>query len=58
MITFLKENIADIVVILIIGLSVTACVIKLVRDKKKGRFSCGSCCGCPMKSECGNEKDK
>lgn len=44
MINFLVNNIGTIIVSLIILIIVSLIIIKLVRDKKNGKSSCG--CGC------------
>ncbi|MCD7812257.1 MAG: FeoB-associated Cys-rich membrane protein [Ruminococcus sp.] len=44
MLDFLKENIGTIIVGLIVFAIVALVVIKMVRDRKQGKSSCG--CGC------------
>ncbi|MCD8188345.1 MAG: FeoB-associated Cys-rich membrane protein [Ruminococcus sp.] len=44
MLDFLKENIGTIIVGLIVFAIVALIVIKMVRDRKQGKSSCG--CGC------------
>ena len=44
MINFLVNNIGTIIVALIILIIVSLIITKLIRDKKKGKNSCG--CGC------------
>ncbi len=57
MILFLKENLATIIVLLIVMFLVVLAVFKLVRDRKKGKSSCGcGCSGCPMKDSCHSKK--
>ena len=58
MISFLTQNIGTIAVGLIIAGIVAAVVIKIVRDKKRGKCvscDCG-CAGCPKASSCGTEQ--
>jgi len=53
MLSFISENLASLIVGAIVLLIVGAVVVKLIRDKKNHRSSCGACCsGCPMDSEC------
>lgn len=44
MLTWLVENAATVILCALLVLIVAAVVVKLARDKKKGRHSCG--CGC------------
>lgn len=55
MLGFIYENLATIVIcILLIGI-VSAIVTKLVKDKKKGKSPCGCNCGsCAMSGSCHN----
>ena len=48
-----KTVIAIAIIIVIVGLA----VFSIVRDKKKGKCSCGSCSGCAMNGAC-HFKDK
>lgn len=43
---FLAENAGTIIVFLMVVACITAIILKMVRDKKKGKTSCGSSCGC------------
>ena len=52
MITFITGNLATIIVAAILIMIITAIIIKMVRDKKKGVSSCGSCAGCPNAGIC------
>lgn len=49
-------NIWDIVLVIIIIAAVTLAVIHLVRSKRRGQCSCGSCAGCS--TPCRKEKDE
>ncbi|MCQ2498106.1 MAG: FeoB-associated Cys-rich membrane protein [Lachnospiraceae bacterium] len=57
MLEFIKNNIANIIVVIIL-LVVTGLVIrKLVIDKRNGKSSCGSSCGnCPMNGSCHKQR--
>lgn len=49
MLTFIKANIGTIIVALIVAAIVCAIIVKLVKDKKRGKGSCGcggDCCNC------------
>ncbi len=53
MINFLLNNIGTIAISLIILLVVSAIIIKLIKDKKKGKSSCGCGCeNCPSAGMC------
>lgn len=47
------EYIATIITLAVLAIVVSVAVISLVRDKKKGRSSCGcSCSNCAMQGKC------
>lgn len=53
MLTWLAENVATIVVCIILIGIVAAIIYKLITDKKKGKSSCGGgCSGCVMRESC------
>ena len=53
MLAFFTENLATILIGLILLLIVAAIVIHLVRKKKRGQSSCGcGCSSCPLSSSC------
>lgn len=53
MFTLIIENAATIIVTLILAAVVAAALIKIIKNKKSGRSSCGcSCSGCVMKDRC------
>lgn len=57
--TWILANIWTIVVSLILIAIVTLIIIKLIKDKKKGRSSCGCNCGsCPMSGSCKSSQKK
>ncbi|NCB50340.1 MAG: FeoB-associated Cys-rich membrane protein [Clostridia bacterium] len=57
MLSFIASNLATIVVGAVVFGIVAAVVIKMVRDKKKNKFSCGcGCSGCPNAQNCGHDK--
>lgn len=54
---FLSENLATIIVSLILAAAIILVVRKLYKDKKAGKSSCGcNCSGCPNSSVCHNQK--
>ncbi len=49
----IRENAGTIVLSLLLLGAVAGIIVKLFRDKKKGKSSCGCNCGCcPMASSC------
>ena len=53
MLDWIIQNLANIVICLVLILAVTLAVVKLVRDKKAGRSSCGcGCADCAMQKSC------
>ena len=53
MLAWLAENFATILSCLVLAAMVAAIVVKLVKDKKKGKSTCGGNCGCcPMGGSC------
>lgn len=57
MLDWITENLSTIVVSLILVLIVAVIIRKLVRDKKKGKSSCGcNCAHCAMAESCHKPK--
>ena len=53
MLSWIAANLANIVIVLVLLLIVAGIIAKLIRDKKKGRSSCGCGCEhCAMHGEC------
>ena len=53
MISWISQNIATIIICLVLALIVTLIIVGLVRDKKKGKSSCGcNCANCAMRGSC------
>lgn len=53
MLQWFMENMGAIAVCLVLALMVAGAVLVLVRDKKKGKSSCGGNCGhCAMSGSC------
>ena len=59
MLSFLQDNWGNILVLSILALIITLIIFSMIRDKKKGRHSCGgNCSSCPGCSTCQMKKDK
>lgn len=56
MLLFFKENLATVIVVLVIAALIFFSVLKLIKDKKSGKSCCGSCQGCAMKEKCHGKK--
>lgn len=57
MLTFISENIATIIILLILISAVVAITANLIKNRKKGKSSCGCGCeNCPMSGSCHSEK--
>lgn len=53
MLTWIWENIATIIICIALLLIVTGIIAGMIRDKRKGKSSCGcGCASCPMSSSC------
>ncbi len=53
MLEFLRQNYITIITLAVLAAIVTAVIIKMIKDKKKGIGSCGcKCCDCPMSGQC------
>lgn len=53
MLEWISQNLATIIIALIIVVIVAGIVIKMMRDKKSGKTSCGCGCeNCPSSSIC------
>ena len=53
MISWISQNLATIIICLVLALIVTLIIVGLVRDKKKGKSSCGcNCAHCAMAGSC------
>ncbi|MBO5036902.1 MAG: FeoB-associated Cys-rich membrane protein [Clostridia bacterium] len=53
MLDWLINNLGTIAVLVILAIIVTLIVIKLIKDKKQGRSSCGcGCQNCSMSEHC------
>ena len=58
-INWIKENLPTIFVSVVVAALIILAVVKLARDRKKGKSSCGGCCcGCSMAEFCPGEEKK
>lgn len=57
MLAWLSENIGTILICAVLLAVVAAIIVGLVRDRKKGKSSCGcGCVNCPMSGSCHPKK--
>lgn len=57
MFAWISENLATIIICVFLVAVVTAIIISMFRNKKKGKSSCTcSCSDCPMGGQCHNKK--
>ncbi len=57
MLTWIMENMATIMISAVLIIMVAAVIAGMIRNKKKGKSSCGcGCAGCAMKGACHPEK--
>jgi len=57
MYAWLSKNLGTIVVVLILIAVVTAVIVNMIKDKKRGRSVCGGdCCRCGSSKACGNKQ--
>ncbi|MBQ1284285.1 MAG: FeoB-associated Cys-rich membrane protein [Acutalibacteraceae bacterium] len=53
MLDWIINNIGTVVVGALLAAAVAAVIIKLIKDKRAGKSSCGcNCSGCPMSDKC------
>lgn len=57
MFAWISENIATILICIVLLGIVAAIIAGIIRDKKKGKSSCGcGCANCPMSGSCHQKK--
>ena len=57
MLAWLTENIATIIICAVLIAVVSAIIVSMIKNKKKGKSSCGcGCADCPMSGSCHSEK--
>lgn len=61
MAAWISANIADIIVVAVIAALVILVIVKMARDRRAGKTSCGcggSCAGCAMSGKCHADMEK
>lgn len=59
MLAWISANIGTIIICAVLLIIVAAIIIGLVKDKKKGKSSCGcNCAHCAMAGSCHNKRQK
>lgn len=59
MFVWIMENMATIIISAVMLIVVMAIIVRMVRNKKKGRSSCGcGCAGCAMNGSCHPQKQE
>lgn len=59
MLAWISENLATIIICVVLAAIVAAIIIYLVENKKRGKSSCGCNCGhCPMAGKCCGQSKK
>ena len=57
MLAWLTENIATIIICAVLIAVVSAIIVSMIKNKKKGKSSCGcGCADCPMSGSCPPKK--
>ncbi|MBQ7186227.1 MAG: FeoB-associated Cys-rich membrane protein [Ruminococcus sp.] len=57
MLAWLSANLGTIIVSIILLLILSAAVMKLIKDRKSGKSSCGcGCAGCAMHGACAKQR--
>lgn len=57
MLTWIKANLATIIITAVLLVIVAAIIVSIVKDKRRGKSSCGcKCASCPMSGSCHNKK--
>lgn len=57
MFTWVMENMATIIISTVLILAVAAVIVNMVRNKRRGKSSCGcGCAGCAMNGACHPKK--
>ena len=57
MLAWLTENIATIIICAVLIAVVSAIIVSMIKNKKKGKSSCGwGCADCPMSGSCHPKK--
>jgi len=52
MIAFLQQHAGTIIAALLVAAAVVLVIVKMLKNKKAGKPSCGACAGCPNEAQC------
>ncbi len=56
---WILENLSTIIVLIVVVAILSLIVVKMIKDKKQGKSSCGcNCSSCPMGGSCNSIKKK
>ena len=59
MIEWISANAGTLIVLAVLLILVALAVVKMVRDRKQGKSTCGmGCGGCPMSGTCHKKQDE
>lgn len=57
MLTWIKANLATVIISAVLLVIAAAIIVSIVKDKRRGKSSCGcKCASCPMSGSCHNKK--
>lgn len=57
MLTWIKANLATVIISAALLVIMAAIIVSIVNDKRRGKSSCGcKCASCPMSGSCHNKK--
>ena len=57
MLTWIKANLATVIISAVLIVIVAAIIVSIVKDKRRGKSSCGcKCASCPRSGFCHNKK--
>lgn len=57
MLIWIKANLATVIISAVLLVIVAAIIVSIVKDKRRGKSSCGcKCASCPMSGSCHNKK--
>ena len=57
MLTWIKANLATVIISAVLLVIVAAIIVSIVKDKRRGKSSCGcKCASCPMSGSCHKKK--
>ena len=57
MLIWIKAHLATVIISAVLLVIVAAIIVSIVKDKRRGKSSCGcKCASCPMSGSCHNKK--